>query len=159
MQTSVCISITILSSLPFSSELWFFTVVFFEIWTLHTMKFTHLFFQVLQFFIWSIVDLQCCVNHCFTTKWFIYIHICLICIVCIDTYMCMCIYIFFHLFNLFYDYNVQHVGLVPWPGIEAASPAVDVWHLNHWTTRAVLYIFFSFMIYHWVLNIVLYSLQ
>ena len=28
--------------------------------------------------------------------------------------------------------------LVPWPGVEPAAPAVEVWHLNHWTTREFL---------------------
>ena len=28
--------------------------------------------------------------------------------------------------------------LVPWPGIEPASPALGAWSLSHWTTRGVL---------------------
>ena len=40
---------------------------------------------------------------------------------------------------------LQHLGslvvacgiLVPWPGIEPQLPAWGVWHLSHWTTRAV----------------------
>ena len=28
--------------------------------------------------------------------------------------------------------------LVPWPGIESAAPAVEMWHLYPWTTREVL---------------------
>ena len=27
--------------------------------------------------------------------------------------------------------------LVPWPGIEPGPPALEVWSLNHWTTREV----------------------
>ena len=29
------------------------------------------------------------------------------------------------------------VPLVPWPGIELGPPALEVWSLNHWTTREV----------------------
>ena len=33
---------------------------------------------------------------------------------------------------------MQHVGLfIPLPGIKPVSPAVEVWSLNHWTTRQV----------------------
>ena len=50
-------------------------------------------------FIWSIVDLQCCIIYCYTTKWlsvsvckYIYIFI----------YMCVCIYLHTHTHTLFY---------------------------------------------------------
>ena len=32
--------------------------------------------------------------------------------------------------------------LVSWPGIEATSPALEAWSLNHWTAREVLHIHF-----------------
>ena len=34
--------------------------------------------------------------------------------------------------------------LVPQPGIEPASPALEAWNLNHWTTREVLRLFISY---------------
>ena len=40
-------------------------------------------------------------------------------------------------FFFFFGCTMQHVEL-PWPGIEPASPAVEAWCLNHWTTREVL---------------------
>ena len=44
-------------------------------------------FSFINFFYWSIVDLQCCVSFRYTAKWFIFLYIC----VCI----CMYVYIFF----------------------------------------------------------------
>ena len=29
--------------------------------------------------------------------------------------------------------------LVPQPGIEPVSPALEAWHCNHWTTKEVPY--------------------
>ena len=101
---------------------------------------------IMLLFNWSIVDLQCCVNVCFKAKCFSYTHICV--------YIhCVCVHILlFNLFFFFFCYTVQHVGLVPWPGIETASPAVEVWSLNHWTATEVPYICFSIMICHRILN-------
>ena len=39
--------------------------------------------------------------------------------------------------SLFFGRTILHVEF-PRPGIETVSPAVEVWSLNHWTTRAVL---------------------
>ena len=47
-------------------------------------------------------------------------------------------YLFIYLF--IYLFSPLHAAcwiLVPWPGIEPASPAVEVWSLNHWTARDV----------------------
>ena len=63
-------------------------------------------------FIWSIVDLQCCIIYCYTTKW-LSVHVCVniyvyICIICIYVYMYtyvyiyICIYIFTHTHTFFY---------------------------------------------------------
>ena len=48
------------------------------LWNKNFMYISISFFPVWLFFIWSIVDLQCGDNYCFTTKWFIYTHICVI---------------------------------------------------------------------------------
>ena len=37
----------------------------------------------------------------------------------------------------FFGHSTWHVGLVPQPGIKPESPVVEVWSLNHWTTREV----------------------
>ena len=37
-----------------------------------------------------------------------------------------------------------HGILVPQPGMEPMPPAVEVWSLNHWTFREVLFFFFFF---------------
>ena len=53
------------------------------------------------------------------------------------------IYLFVYLFWL----PLMACGiLVSWPGIEPAPPAVEVWSLNHWTSREVQinYYFFKF---------------
>ena len=34
-------------------------------------------------------------------------------------------------------FNSQLWDLVPWPGIEAGSPALGAWSLGHWATREV----------------------
>lgn len=31
----------------------------------------------------------------------------------------------------------QHVGSVPWPGMQPAPPAVEAWGLKHWIAREV----------------------
>ena len=121
-------------------------------------------FPVMLFLNWSIVGLQYCVNFCFTARWFSYTHthVCIY-IVCVPVCVCVCtpVYIYTHVFYLtfFFPYSMWHKGLVPWLGIELAFPAVELWSLNHWTTREVLYIFFPIMIYHRILNIVPCVLQ
>ena len=41
-------------------------------------------------------------------------------------------------FIYFFGHCVRHVGiLVPQPGIEPIPPEMEMWHLNHWTTRDV----------------------
>ena len=35
--------------------------------------------------------------------------------------------------------------LVPWPGIKPRPPALETWHLSHWTTREILTAFFTFI--------------
>ena len=37
----------------------------------------------------------------------------------------------------FFDHTVWHGGSVPWPGIKFMFPALEVWILNHWTTRHI----------------------
>ena len=42
--------------------------------------------------------------------------------------------------NYYYYFRLCHVAygiLVPWPGFKPGPPAVEVWSLNHWTTREV----------------------
>ena len=39
--------------------------------------------------------------------------------------------------------------LVPQPGTEPRSPAVEVWNLNHWTTRKVPLHLLMTLIFHW----------
>ena len=41
-------------------------------------------------------------------------------------------YLFFYLFWL---YHAACGILVPWLGIEPIPPVMEVWCLNHWTTR------------------------
>ena len=43
----------------------------------------------------------------------------------------------FYFIYLFFGYTACGI-LVPQPGIEAMPPALEVWSLNHWTTREVL---------------------
>ena len=45
----------------------------------------------------------------------------------------------------FFGYTLQHVEL-PWAGIKPVSPALEVWSLNHWTTREVMGCLFQFHI-------------
>ena len=60
-------------------------------------------------------------------------------------YICYCAFFFFwessglilfH-FILFHFFGRACGILVPWPGIEPASPALEAWSLNHWTAREV----------------------
>ena len=57
------------------------------------------------FFYWSIVDLQCCVNFCYTEMWFSYIYICIY--ICIYVYIYIYIYIHTHIYIyiLFFKYS------------------------------------------------------
>ena len=104
---------------------------------------------------------------CFIAKWFSYTHALYIYIMCVYIYIYIYTHTYILLFHLSlfffffisFGYTFNHVGLVPWPGIEHACPAVEVWSHNHWTARGVQYIFFSIVIYHRTLNIVLGPLQ
>ena len=50
----------------------------------------------------------------------------------------------FYLFIfLFWPCQVACGILVPWSGIEPRLPALEAWHLNHWTTREVLSYYFK----------------
>jgi len=40
--------------------------------------------------------------------------------------------------------------LVPWPGIELMPPSVEVWCLNHWTTREVPHLLFKILPYFYL---------
>ena len=46
-------------------------------------------------------------------------------------------------FSTFWPHQMAGGILVPWPGIEPESPAVETWCLNHWATREVLREHFS----------------
>ena len=46
-------------------------------------------------------------------------------------------YLFTYLFFIFWPCCMAFGILVPWPGIEPASPAGEAWSLNNWTTREV----------------------
>ena len=37
--------------------------------------------------------------------------------------------------------------LVPWPGIELASSALQVWSLNHWTARVLVVVFHYYLLF------------
>ena len=42
-----------------------------------------------------------------------------------------------HNFSFFFGCATQHVGSVPWPGMEPVPPAVKAWGLNHWIAKEV----------------------
>ena len=46
-------------------------------------------------------------------------------------------FLFFFFFNLWLCCTACGI-LVPWPGIEPAPSALEVWRVNHWTAREVL---------------------
>ena len=50
--------------------------------------------------------------------------------------------LFIYLFWVRWVLLVAHGILVPQPGIEPMPPALEVWSLNHWTTREVSRSFF-----------------
>ena len=50
---------------------------------------------------------------------------------------CLCLYLVTYLFSIFWPCCMACGILVPWPGIEPMSPAVEAWSLNNWTTREV----------------------
>ena len=56
-----------------------------------------------------------------------------------------CSFFFFFLLLLlfFWLHSVACRIIVPQPGIEPASPAVEAWSLNHWTTREIPVVSFS----------------
>ena len=68
LQTSLCLSVSIAASLPFSSEPCLFTVIFFE-YKLSIQGNVPVFSSpVMLLFNWSIVDLQCCVQFSSVTQ-------------------------------------------------------------------------------------------
>ena len=148
LQTSVCLSVGISASLPLSSEPCLFTAIFFG-YKLYIQWNTPI-----RFFP-SHVDLQCCVTFCFTAKWFSYTHACVY-VHCVCVCVCVCVHIllFRSFFLSFFVYSVWYAASVAWPGIEPASPQVEVW-----TGREVAHIFFCIMIYHRIWNIILCPLQ
>ena len=44
-----------------------------------------------------------------------------------------------HNFSAFFFFgsDTQHVGSVPWPGMEPVPPALEAWCLNHWIASEV----------------------
>ena len=46
---------------------------------------------------------------------------------------------------LLFGHAMQHEILVPWPGIEPVPCPVELWSLNHWTTREVPELFLGFL--------------
>ena len=50
----------------------------------------------------------------------------------------------------FFFFVTQYVGsYVLWPGIQPASPAVEAWSLNNWTTRELSANFLSVLLCNW----------
>ena len=86
---------------------------------------------------WSIADLQYCVNFCCTTKWF--------------SYICICVYAFFLIF--------QPWHMTPWPGVEPVPPAElsGAWSPNHWTASEVLHILLKIIFHYGLLDDIKYT--
>ena len=49
-----------------------------------------------------------------------------------ESFLCVCVFK-----KKFWPHSVAYGTLVPQPGIELMSPALEAWSLNHWTAREV----------------------
>ena len=52
-----------------------------------------------------------------------------------------------HFYFLFWSCHMACGILVPWPGIEPVFPAREVWSLNNWTARSLIFHFQWFIFY------------
>ena len=86
--------------------IYIFFLIFFPLWFIHRILNLFFFIHTLTWwvgpnffsFCWSIVELQCCVNYCYTAKWlsYTYIYVCII-------YIYMFFFIFFSVMALSQD--------------------------------------------------------
>ena len=127
LQTPGCMYISISANLHEIVSCSLFTTLFFG-YKLYIQWNIPIFFFPHSCYLFLFLNMQVLISALHQSDWFVYIYVCI---------YIVCVHAIFLSFFFFPDHVAGYVGLVPRPVTEPTTPAVEVWSLNHWTTRDI----------------------